>query len=322
MLHPDFRIARAGPRDLARVLELLAEHLPGADVAQRHDWLYERNPHGRAVTMIAYDPAGAPAGITSVFPRRVLVDGRARVGSIGGDGFVRPAYRRRGLAGALHRGCLEAMRGDGVDFMYGPPEPNNLKALMHAGSRVVARVRRYARPRLLSRALSTLSRLRRNRLRLVPLSGVDGRVASVFERVAAFARVAPVRDPVQYAWRFGESPSGVQRAYAIEESGRAVGLCAIEREGDAIALLDMLAPVDRWAQAVDAIADATGAAHLSIQLNDQGPAASALWRAGFVPREAKAFQVLAAADDPDQAALFGAAGWYYTWADGDVDRVL
>src|SRR4051812_17876686 len=104
------RIVRAEERDRPTVLALLAEHTPGADVARRHEWLYESNPHGAAVTFLAFDEGGTPMGLTSLFPRRVVVKGEVRLGSIGGDGYVRPAFRRRGVATALHRACLALMQ--------------------------------------------------------------------------------------------------------------------------------------------------------------------------------------------------------------------
>src|SRR5438105_13906686 len=123
----DLTIVRAAQRERSDVLELLAEHLPGTDVASRHAWLYERNPHGRALTAIAYEAqTGVPVGLTSVFPRKVLVGGEVRLGSMGGDGYVRPAFRRRGIAAELHKACVALMKQADVEFMFGPPEPYNL----------------------------------------------------------------------------------------------------------------------------------------------------------------------------------------------------
>src|SRR5580704_15999728 len=136
MSEPDFHIARAAAPDRPTVLRLLAEYLPGTDVVRRHEWLYEKNPHGRAVTFLAVGKDGTPLGLTSLFPRRAIVDGVIRTGSIGGDGYVRPAFRRRGVATALHRACLDVLRADpgAIEFMYGPPVANNLAALLRAGS--------------------------------------------------------------------------------------------------------------------------------------------------------------------------------------------
>src|SRR5690348_4112158 len=129
-MNDELRILRAGEQDRPTVLSLLAEHLPGTDVARRHAWLYEQNPHGRAVTFLAFGSGGVPAGLTSLFPRRVVVDGHLRTGAMGGDGYVRPVFRRRGVATALHRACLATMRGahdrgdpEAVEFMFGAPQP-------------------------------------------------------------------------------------------------------------------------------------------------------------------------------------------------------
>src|SRR5262249_1133052 len=139
----DLVIRLAGNDDRAQVLKLLARMSPD-DVAERYRWLYQGNPHGRALTWLALDPdTGEAAGCTSVFPRRVIVDGAERRGSMGGDCFVEPAARRRGLATRLHLQSFADMHTLGVDFMYGPPVPNNLAALVKAGSKVVTGFKRW-----------------------------------------------------------------------------------------------------------------------------------------------------------------------------------
>ena len=101
---PDELLFRAvdhtNPRDQELVKTLLQGHLgPDADVEARYQWLYLKNPHGKARTYLAtHGATGEAAGLTSLFPRRVLVAGRHRNGAIGGDGYVRPAFRRQGIA--------------------------------------------------------------------------------------------------------------------------------------------------------------------------------------------------------------------------------
>jgi GNAT superfamily N-acetyltransferase len=327
---PPARIARAEERDRSTVLALLAEHTPGADVARRHAWLYEGNPHGAAVTFLAFDEGGTPMGLTSLFPRRVVVKGEVRLGAIGGDGYVRPAFRRRGVATALHRACLALMqeslrKGAGVEFMYGAPEPNNLVALERAGSRTITRLRRYAR----SGPLQAIFRLggamrgrgRARATRLVPLEGADARVADVFEDAAVGAAILPVRDPTQYAWRF-RAPSRAQHAFAVMEGDDAVALCALERKGPQVALVDFLAPRDRWSATLRGTANAAGGEALTMITTDGSAASGELVYAGFLPREGKGFQVLAPEDHPALPVLLDAASWDYVWADGDLDHVL
>jgi hypothetical protein len=135
----DFVIRLAGDEDRARVTALVAK-MAREDVQARYDWLYQGNPHGRAMTWLALDPeTGDAVGCTSVFPRRVMVEGSTRVGSMGGDCFIEPAVRRRGLATRLHLQSFLDMGGLGVDFMYGPPVPNNLAALLKTGTRCFLR---------------------------------------------------------------------------------------------------------------------------------------------------------------------------------------
>ena len=322
MDHTELRVVRAGEQDRHTVLQVLAEYLPGADVEARHGWLYERNPHGRAVTFIAFDSRGVALGLTSLFPRRVQVEGVVRTGAIGGDGFVRPAHRRRGVATALHAACLEAMRSgsaDEVEFMYGGPVPNNLKALERAGSRVISSLCRHVRPRVLHRFTR---RLDRGRITLDPLVSSDRRVAEVFERCSGSAAILPVRDPAHYEWRFGATPARAQQAFAVMQRGRAIALCALERSPGRVALVDFLAPPDEHAGTLWATADALGEVEVLTMANLRAPASTSLWRAGFAPRESKGFQVLAPPDHPAQKALFDPKRWYYQWADGDLDRLF
>jgi GNAT superfamily N-acetyltransferase len=327
MLAPPARIARAEARDRSTVLALLAEHTPETDVARRHSWLYEGNPHGPAVTFVAYDDDGTPMGLTSLFPRRVMVRGEVRTGSIGGDGYVRPAYRRRGVATALHRACLALMEdnlrsGEGVEFMYGAPEPSNLGALERAGARAITRLRRYGRSGPIQAIFRLGGALRgQGRTRLVALDGADPRVAAVFAEAAPKAAILPVRDPAQYAWRF-RAPSRAQHGFVVLEGDSVVGLCALERKGTMVALVDFLAPRDRWSATLRGAANAAGGEALTTITTDGSAAATDLVCAGFLPRESKGFQVLAPDDHPRLSTLLDPASWHYVWADGDLDHVL
>jgi GNAT superfamily N-acetyltransferase len=320
----EFQIERAGERREQDVLALLADYLPGTDVRARYDWLYAKNPHGRSVTVVAYDPtSGEPVGLTSVFPRRVRVDGRSMRGSIGGDGYVKPSHRRRGIATALHDASRAAMREEGIDFMFGPPEPNNLKALVRAGARIVTKVRRFARPLAVQRLERLLHATRPSlRAKLVPLVELGpAAIARALERAADGYRVVPERDPAQYAWRY-DAPSHAQTAFGVLERGEVLALAALERRGDHVGIVDVAAPRDALAHTLRVIARASAAESLSMRSVERGPVADALFRAGFFPREARPFQVFATEGRNAPPAVFDPDGWHYTWGDGDVDSVL
>lgn len=319
-------VRRATDADRPVVLSLLAEYLPNHDVAKRHEWLYERNPHGKALTVVAFEASsGEPMGLTSLFPRRVRVEREVHLGSIGGDGFVRPKFRRRGVATALHRACLDSMNGASIEFMFGAPEPSNLGALLKAGSRAVTRLRRYSRPRGLHAMLRSMGHFGPHpRVELVPLDLHDARARDLVDLMSTSdeGRVAPIRDADHYAWRFGETPSRAQRAFLVTMGGKPAAMCALERSHGVVAVLDLVAPKGRHLQALRAIADAAGGEALSILANDASPEAHTLWQAGFFPREAKTFQVLAPWSQAFSRPLQEAHRWVYFWGDGDVDKIL
>lgn len=284
--------------------------------------MYEKNPHGRALTVIAYDPqANEPLGVASVFPRRLMTGGRMFMGAIGGDAYVRPSARRRGVATAMHKALLERMANEGVDVMFGPPEPNNLRALERAGSQVITQVRRYVRPGWVHAALRPLSRLRGGgSARLEPIADSQRHVDMIFERTVDPTHVIAVRDAAFYRWRYAENPSLVQQPFVVTHEGHPVGLCVLERKDKRVAIVDLVAPKVDYGRVLQAVVRVTGATSFVVQLNERGPFVDDVVRASLWPREGKAFQVLATANCP--ASILDASRWYYTWGDGDVDRLL
>src|SRR5258706_11516299 len=139
----DVRAARVADR--ADIIELVREMIPGIDAESRIRWLYEQNPAGPARTWLATE-GGEVAGCTSYFPFRLLLDGEEVLGALGGDGYVRPKFRRRGLGGLLHDAARNAMPGCGIGCMYGAPGVMNVTPLKHGGSREIGHVARWARP--------------------------------------------------------------------------------------------------------------------------------------------------------------------------------
>ncbi len=109
-----FTVREATLADRPEILSLIAEMIPGCDVEARWRWLYEANPGGHALTWLAIAPSGEVAGCTSHFPFRLLLDGEVVRTALGGDGYVRPKFRRRGLGGLLHDASRQAMPGHGI----------------------------------------------------------------------------------------------------------------------------------------------------------------------------------------------------------------
>jgi GNAT superfamily N-acetyltransferase len=345
-----FEIRRAGEEDRERIIALVSNMISD-DMAARYQWLYASNPHGRALTWLAIErESGEAVACTSLFPRKVMVGGRERIGSMGGDCWVEPRVRRQGLATALHRQCLLEMSQFGVDFMYGPPVPNNLAALIRAGSRVVTSFKRWSRPltgkaayravfgdrqsklgaRLASPSISLLDRMTRADLcglALEEISGFAPEFDLMFDRAAATHRVICRRDCQYLAWRYLNSPSRRQLPLAVKRSGELVGMIALEIKGEYAFLVDLLIAndaglIDATLQLALDYAAAVGCSNLEISLTQGCPAASRLRRFGFIGRDEQSFQVLVFETDPQAQVLLSHTAWHFTMADKDMDTVF
>lgn len=337
----------ASPADRALVQRILREYFAttgGDDADARYRWLYLANPHGIARTYVAIEIAsGEAVAITSLFPRRVRVGAREAMGAIGGDAFVTPRFRRRGLATQLHR-LAHADLGTALSFMFGPPEPHNLKALLQAGAKLVGSVRRYTRPlrvaglgmRLgalapLSRLVAPLLSAAESRFTVEPMRApFDARIDRVFRNVVeegagrSFHGVLPVRDAGFYAWRFGETAPGRQRGFVVMDGTTPVGTAALERFGRRAAIVDVTCAPGAFRGVVHALVHACKDADaVDLQIHVPSPRKEAeLASLGFIPRVTKPFQVQSKDDYVDHAAITSPRAWHYTWGDGDVDHVL
>jgi len=342
-----FEIRRAEDDDRDGLLALIAKIYRGDSVA-RYEHLYRSNPHGAALTWLAIETAtGEAVACTSLFPRRVHVGGRERPGSIGGDCYVEPRVRRQGLAVALHRASLAEMREGGVDFMYGPPVPNNLAALLKAGSTLVSEYRRWVRP--LNGGVSILASFS-GRARLaarmigVPLRLLDrvGRAAmrdygmeevgtfgaefdQLFERVAPTHTIACMRDSRYLTWRYGAPRR--QIPLAVRRHGELVGLVVMEMDQERAALVDVFTSTDPASTdvalrlAMD-YAAARGCFSIEVHATERSPVARRLARLGYICRGARGFQVAVAPLDPQMDVLTSADSWHLMEADKDLDTVF
>jgi GNAT superfamily N-acetyltransferase len=327
-------IRPASEADKPEILTLLREMAPRLDPVTRWAWLYEGNPEGRALTWVAADePAGVIAGVTSYFPLRVWIEGEVVRGALGGDGYVRPSYRRRGIAGALHTALRAEMPRHQIEVMFGAPAGANVNPLQAGGSRVVSDMVRYLRP-LRWRALSPkaamadplariLLRPRGGSARLDPIREGDARVDEVWARTRGELGIATVRDSTYYVWRFLRAPAQVQRAYVVVDGpGDApVGVCALQEMDDRLHIVDLCAPRSAWGVVLNAIARHAGDRDaLELPLLREDGRARHLWRYGFVPREGRPYLIVTPEGSRRLDVLGDARRWTYMGGDSDVDR--
>jgi GNAT superfamily N-acetyltransferase len=317
--------------DRPELLALIREMIPGVDAEARWRWLYEANPGGPALSWIATTD-GRPAGCTSFFPYRLWLDGETVHAALGGDGYVRPAFRRTGLGQALHYASRNAMGAQRISCMYGAPGAMNVTPLKHGGSREVGHVARWVRPvraAALGLDVPLLGRLRVARplcaAALEPMLPGDPRVDRVWAEARDDLRLAAVRDAAFYTWRFLQAPAARQSAFVIVERGCAIGACAIEctHGGTVLRIVDLVTVPGAWHAGLRAIVryagEHTRADSVDIKLFAPDGRRRQMWRSGFTERESKPFlcMIPRAGDrrflDPDR--------WYYNGADSDLDSL-
>ena len=327
-----FEVREATAEDRDEIELLIGEMIPGVDVAARWRWLYDTSPGGKAITWLAIAGTGEVAGCTSFFPYRLWLDGQPARAALGGDGYVRPAFRRKGLGGLMHDASRRAMPAHQIGCMYGSPGQMNLTPLKHGGSREVGQVIRFARPLRASAINLNLPGLGslvgallspRGPARLEPMVPHDDRIDHVWAAARAQYRLAVIRDAAFYTWRFVEAPAQKQQPFVIVERGEPIGACALEPmfDGRARRIEDLVTLPGRWHDCLGAIARhciaTTDARTLDIKLLALAGRKRRMWRSGFLEREQKPFLCMIPRDgdrrfiDPDR--------WFYTGADSDLD---
>jgi GNAT superfamily N-acetyltransferase len=121
--------------DAEAFLSFLSAWVTNVSLRDRYRWIYQDNPHGKALTWLAVTSQDNKiVGCTSVFPKKIWLNGHAETGSAGGDTYVDPMWRRKGIAVALHRASLAGMRENGITLEYGFPLQENLGAFRKAGA--------------------------------------------------------------------------------------------------------------------------------------------------------------------------------------------
>ncbi len=324
-----FVVREASAADRPEIEALIGEMIPGCDVAARWRWLYDTNPGGSALTWLAIAPTGEVAGCTSFFPFRLWLDGEEVRAALGGDGYVRPGFRRRGLGGLLHDASRRAMPEHRIGCMYGAPGAMNLTPLKHGGSRQIGDVARYVRPvrvgpSVLGRLVARVTRPR-GTADLEPVMENDPRVDAVWMEARRELRLAAIRDAAFYQWRFRAAPAQREPAYVITDDHRPIGACAVEslRGGDELHIVDLVAVPGSWHACLDAIVrhagDHTRARTVSVKLFTLDARSRRMWQSGFIERDTKPF--LCMIHKAGDRRFLDPQRWFYTGADADLDTL-
>lgn len=151
--------------DRTGLIQLFRRFLTDSYNGHKFDWLYQRNPDGRALAWIAYeDGTGEIAGASAAFPRQMHANGAQALGLILGDFCMVEKYRSLGPALKLQRMSLDAVNGQPFELCYDFPSQSMMAIYRRLGLREAGRLQRWAKPFRVNRRIerlvgsSTLSR--------------------------------------------------------------------------------------------------------------------------------------------------------------------
>jgi hypothetical protein len=344
-------IRQMEPQDEESYLNFLAHRITRMSVADHYNWLYRENPHGAGLTWLAiHTRTDDIIGCTSIFPRRMWVNGKFVVGSVGGDTFVNLRFRRQGIATALHLSSIPEMSGCGVEVHYGFADARPMAAFRKAGAyfpftmqefgfsfrRGTSLARRLPLPaglqdltgRVIERGL--LRPFHRygdetaaSRLKMI--TQFDERFDALQEEMRPNFGVCPVRDSRYLNWRYFENPTKAQQVVAYENNGRLLGFAALEFAGEICYLVDLFAHAEHVPALIGGVvslAYSRNASFISTMVNPHGPYYDYFIAQKFRPEPSEMlFQFCISEDFAEKEALQNASNWYLAFADYDVESI-
>jgi hypothetical protein len=114
---------------------------------ERYHWIYESNPSGPATCWLAMSSEqNSVIGATTLFPRRILINGETFLAGIAGDFAVDKNYRGFGPALLLQKTAISYCNGKYFDVLYGFPNKQSELVHLRAGYKVLGDVLRMTRP--------------------------------------------------------------------------------------------------------------------------------------------------------------------------------
>lgn len=231
----DFDVRLTASADLPRIARLFERAFGVRRSPAEWEWRYRRNPHGRPITVAAFD-GEKPIAFLGGYPL-VLIDTTSapwRESSVVhvGDAMVDPAYQGKGYgkAGPWQRALaflLAEARERGHSACFGVPVRRFHRVYRrYVSSWHLLQVECWAAPLSQLRLVDgpcVAARLRRD--------DVDGTLDRLLQECAPGYGLLARRDAAYTRWRHLERPSGGTRLFAARSGTKLVGWGAFRLQG-------------------------------------------------------------------------------------------
>jgi hypothetical protein len=331
-------------KDGEAVIQFLSTHLsPQAD-ASRFEWLYLKNPAGRARAWISTLPESHEiVGVAAAFPRRMRFDGKLVQGWVLGDFCIHPNHRSLGPALTLQRQCLAGLARSGADVIYDFPSEGMLGVYKRLRMDSGDSMSRFAKPLRLDRRISEWVPISF----LVPCLSIpcnlglriwdarwrkNNKIAVEFQTVPCGEEftiaanlwgkelgTSALRTADYLNWRYFQHPQVHHELLTARRRGELLGYLVLRHDGQDAAIVDMLADGNDANSALllgaVSILRRRVVQTLSFPLSSSSPLKSILKSFGFHPRESRPIvQIFSLGTSSAEVSRSGGS-WYLT--DGD-----
>jgi len=116
-----------------------------SSIRKRFSWIYENNPSGPATCLLLKDKKKI-VGATTLFPRRILINGKYHNAGIAGDFVMDEGHRVLGPALSLQRSAISNCDGERFNILYGFPNKKSELVLLRAGYKVLGEILSLTKP--------------------------------------------------------------------------------------------------------------------------------------------------------------------------------
>jgi len=132
-------------RDRQEIVDLLVRNVTCPNQDKLFEWRHLKNPVGEAWVWLLRDQKQKAVAMASVFPRRILVNGRLMQCGHVGTVAVEPAYRSLGPAILLQRTTFGLVDSGEIVFCYDcPPDEQRTATFVRLGMPPSSEIARYA----------------------------------------------------------------------------------------------------------------------------------------------------------------------------------
>jgi hypothetical protein len=325
-------------------IDTLQTNLPFLQHARLFQWLYLRNPEGRALVWVATDSeTHRIIGIAAAFPRRTYYCGAEVRSYVLGDFCIDAGHRSLGLAVSLQRACLEGLSGGAGIFAFDFPSRNMLAVYKRMQIDANATMIRHAKPlradrkiaervpvgavaRGLSVVVNAGLRLRDNGLKRTGDWMVAADSGPWGEEFTQAARewspgtgVCVLRTADYLNWRYREHPTQSYEMLAARQGGKLRGYLILHMSGEDCVIDDLMADDDEVRGILLAEATALGRKRHVHTLNlpwlSTHPGSQLLEKCGFRPRESSPVVIMALPQATQYQIRPAEDQWYLTNGD-------